>query len=165
MMKSKLLPRSFAALAITLASAVALAHGYEAGDVKIQHPYATPTPPGAKIGAAYFVSLENRGDMADRLLRASTPVAAGVEVHSGEIGADGVMRMREMEALPLGPKAILKLRPGQGHHLMLVGLKKPLVEGETFPMTLEFERGGTVDVKVSVEVPKDHDASAGAHKH
>jgi len=165
MMKLKLLPRSLAALAITLASAVALAQGYSAGDVQIQHPYATPTPPGTKIGAAYFVSLENRGDKSDRLLRASTSVAASVEVHSGEIGADGVMRMREMEALPLAPKAILNLRPGQGHHLMLVGLKKPLVEGESFPMTLEFERGGTVDVKVTVEVPKDHDASAGAHKH
>src|SRR5690606_27219693 len=112
--------------------------------------------PGATIGAAYFASLENKGAQADRLLRASTPVAEKVELHSGEIGTDGVMRMRELDGgLKLPSKAVIKLRPGMGDHLMLMGLKKPLVEGDTFPMTLEFERAGKVEVKVTVQVPKD----------
>ena len=94
-------------------------------------------------------------------------------MHPGDIGADGVKRMRELEdGLKLPPTAVIKLRPGMGDHLMLMGLKKPLVEGETFPMTLEFERGGKVEVKVTVQVPKDrgampmdHGMSGGAHKH
>lgn len=157
--------RILASIAIGLAAGGAFAHGYTAGDVRIQHPFATPTPPGAKIGAAYFVGLENRGEQADRLLRASSPVAASVELHSGDIGADGVMRMREPESLPIPPKAILELRPGQGNHLMLMGLKKALVEGDSFPMTLEFERGGKVDVEVKVQVSKEHGGHAGGRRH
>jgi copper(I)-binding protein len=164
---------SIASIAFSLAAGVAMAHGYSAGDVRIRHPFATPTPPGATIGAAYFASLENQGAQADRLLRASTPVATKVEMHSGDIGADGVMRMRELEGgLKIPAKAVIKLRPGMGDHLMLMGLKKPLVEGETFPMTLEFEHAGKVEVKVTVQVPKDrgampmdHGMSGGAHKH
>ena len=41
-----------------------------------------------------------------------------------------------------------------GYHMMLVGLKKPLKEGDTFPMTLQFERAGKVDVKVYVQTPR-----------
>ena len=148
--------RLFAAIALALATGFALAHGYSVGDVRIGHPFATPTPPGATIGAAYFASLENQGSQADRLLRVSTPVATRVELHSGEIGADGVMRMRELDGgLKLPSKAVIRLRPGMGDHLMLMGLKKPLVEGERFPMTLVFEHAGKVDVEVLVQVPKD----------
>ena len=165
-MSSKNCFRHIALLATGLVVAsAAFAHNYAAGDIRIQDPFATPSRVGAPNGAAYFASLENRGEQADRLIRASSPVAARIELHFGKIGADGVMRMREVDALPLPPKAIIKLRPGQGDHLMLIDLKRPLVEGETFPMTLEFERGGKVEVKVSVQVPKPGAKDASEHKH
>jgi copper(I)-binding protein len=168
-MKHKLsraaIPRILATLAFGLVAVTASAYDYTAGDIQIRQPFATPTPPGSKIGAAYFVGLENRGTQADRLLRASSPAAARVELHSGEIGADGVMRMRELDGLPLPPKSVLELRPGQGNHLMLMDLKKPLAEGDSFPMTLEFERGGTVQVKVMVQVSKQGGKPEHDHKH
>jgi copper(I)-binding protein len=145
---------ALAAVAIGMASGIAAAHDYRAGDVRVRHPFATPTPPGARIGAAYFAALENRGTQVDRLVRASTPAAARVELHSGDIGSDGVMRMREKESIDVPAKTTVKLRPGGGDHLMLMQLKKPLLEGDTFPMTLEFERGGKVEVNVVVQVPK-----------
>ena len=146
--------RLMATAALALAGALAAAHGFQAGDLQVRHPFATPTPPGARIGAAYFAALENQGAQADRLLRASTPVAARVELHSGDIGADGVMRMREKEAIDVPAKATVTLRPGGGDHLMLMEIKQPLVAGDRFPMTLEFERAGKVEVEVVVEVPK-----------
>ena len=52
------------------------------------------------------------------------------------VDAQGVMRMREIDGIALAPKAKVQMRPGTGLHLMLVGLKEPLKEGATFPMTL-----------------------------
>lgn len=169
-MKSmRFIPMNFvhtiAALAIALVASTAAAHDYTAGDVRIQNPFATPSPPGATIGAAYFARLENRGAQADRLIGATSPVCERIELHTGKIGADGVMRMRELDGMPLAPSTIVELRPGHGNHLMLIDLKKPLVEGETFPMTLEFERGGKVQVKVVVQVPTPHRHDGGEHKH
>lgn len=150
------------ALALPIA---AHAHGGSAGDIEIKHPFATPTPPGAVNGGAYFVSIENKGSQPDKLLRASTPVAARVEIHTMSVDAGGVMRMREVGELPLAPGAVVKMRPGQGFHMMLMGLKQPLKEGDTFPMTLQFERGGSTDVKVVVQVPKPRGDDAAEHKH
>ena len=57
------------------------------------------------------------------------------------------------------------MRPGQGAHLMLIGLPEPLREGASFPMTLEFERGGKTEVKVVVQQPKRSDAAASHSSH
>ena len=153
--------RGLAALAVSLAVAGACAQDYAAGDIRITHVYATPTPPGARIGAAYL-SARNQGSQDDRLIGAASPAAARVEVHNGEIGTDGVMRMREIEAVPMPAGSTTGMKPGGGEHLMLMDLARPLVAGESFPMTLEFERGGKVEVRVAVEAPKDGSAQ---HKH
>ncbi len=144
------------ALAALLAavSLPALAHDAKAGDIAIAHPFATPTIPGTTTGAAYFAALENTGTVADKLVRVGTPVAARVEIHAMSVDAQGVMRMREVDGIALAPKAVVRLRPGAGMHLMLIGLKAPLKEGASFPMTLEFEKAGRVEVEVKVEAPK-----------
>jgi periplasmic copper chaperone A len=147
-----------AAFAFATLTALASAHGSTVGDIAIGHPFATPSIPGTTNGAAYFATLENTGASADKLLRASTPAASRVEIHTMSVDAQGVMRMREIDGIPLAPKAKLQMRPGMGMHLMLIGLKEPLKEGATFPMTLQFERAGTVEVKVVVQTPQ---ASAG----
>jgi copper(I)-binding protein len=160
------LARRAACIALaTLAVAAAQAHGGRAGDVVITHPFATPTLPGAANGAAYIVALENTGKMPDHLLRASTPVAQGVEFHTSEVDAGGVMRMRELNDIQLVPGRSVKMRPGAGLHIMLVGLKQPLKVGDSFPMTLEFERGGKTEVKVVVQVPMVRAGGTGGHKH
>ena len=154
------LPRAtLAVVAFGLAGAVA-AHGGQAGDVAIGHPFATPTVPGAKNGAAYFARLENKGTQPDRLLRASTPAAASVELHTMNVDAQGIMRMRQVDAIVVAAGSTLQMRPGQGAHLMLIGLREPLREGTSFPMTLEFERGGKTEVTVVVQQPRRSDAGA-----
>ena len=140
------------------------AHEKTAGDIDIVHPYATPSVPGAPNGAAYIATLENTGKTPDRLLRVSTPVAARAEIHTMNMD-DGVMRMREVDAIAIVPGTPIKMRPGMGYHFMLMDLRQPLKRGDTFPMTLVFERAGTVEVKVVVQVPTAHAAETGEHMH
>jgi len=156
-----------AAVAATLCAVMlgAAAHGASVGDIAIGHPYATPSIAGTSNGAAYLASIENKGAVADRLVRASTPAAARVELHTMAVDAQGVMRMREVDGIALAPKAKVQMKPGSGLHLMLVGLKEPLKEDASFPMTLEFERAGKVEVKVIVGQPKPGGAMAEGHMH
>ena len=140
-------------------------HGANVGDIAIGHPFATPSIPGTSNGAAYLASIENNGAAADRLVRASTPIAARVEIHTMNLDAQGVMRMREIDGVELAPKAKVQMKPGGGLHLMLIGLKEPLKEDATFPMTLEFERAGKVEVKMIVGQPKPAGAAASGHMH
>ncbi|MDQ2734115.1 MAG: copper chaperone PCu(A)C [Pseudomonadota bacterium] len=149
----------------TLAFGAVAASDFSVGDIRITHPFATPSLPGATTGAAYFGALENQGAKADKLLRASTPVAASVELHNMTVDTQGVMRMREIDGLELAPKASVKMRPGMGDHLMLIGLKKPLKEGDTFPMSLQFEHAGKVEVKVYVQTPRALGTMADMHGH
>ena len=150
------LARCLGACAALALSAAALAHGSSVGDINVGHPYATPSLAGTRTGAAYIATLENAGTQPDRLLRASTPLAASVEMHEMKLDANGVMRMREIDAIVVAPRQPIRMRPGMGMHLMLIDLKQPLKEGDTFPMTMEFERAGKVEVKVVVQVPKPH---------
>ena len=145
--------RALCTLLVALAGPVT-AHGGRAGDIAITHPFATPTPAGATQGAAYLATLENTGRQPDRLLRASTPLAARVALQTMAVDDTQVARLRELPDLPLAPGAALRMRPGAGVHLMLLGLKTALKEGDSFALTLEFERGGRVEVKVVVQVPK-----------
>ena len=161
----QVLLRCAAAVVTVSTLSFAWAHGSSAGDIEIGHPFATPSLAGSASGAAYLASLENSGNQADKLMRASTPMAASVELHTMSVDGQGVMRMRQIDAIELASKSTLKMRPGAGYHLMLVDLKQPLREGSTFPMTLEFQRGGKVEVNVVVQTPKPRSAPAEAHMH
>ena len=142
----------------------ASAHDFKLGPLRIDHPYATPTPPGAANGAAYLRGIRNTGDQPDRLIGASTPAARTVEIHRSVIDAQNVMRMRAIGGIALPPKAELQLRHGGEHHLMLIDLKQPLKDGDRFPMTLRFEKAGEREVMVWVQTPRGA-VSTHQHKH
>lgn len=141
----------------------ACAHDFRVGELSIDHPYATPSLPGVKTGAAYLRGIRNKGSAPDRLIGASTPVAERVELHTRQTEGD-VVRMREVSAIELPPGQEVQLRHGQPQHLMLVGLKKPLKAGELFDLTLRFEHAGQITVKAWVQQPRAA-AGDGAHKH
>ncbi len=154
------------ALQAGLLGTAALAHGSKAGAVRIDHPYSTPTPPGVRSGAVYFRTLSNTGKQPDRLLSAETPVAAKVEFHEMKMVGD-IMKMRALPAIDLAPGQAIALRHGGELHIMLIDLRKPLQEGDRFPVTLTFERGGKEEVMVWVQKPKaatqDMDKNHGGH--
>jgi hypothetical protein len=136
-----------AACALALVAAPALAQEIKAGDLTIEKPWARATPKGADVGAAYL-EIRNAGGEADRLT-GGTADFANVEIH--EMTMQGaVMKMRELkDGLAIPAHGDVKLTPG-GYHVMLTGLKHPLVKGETAKVTLTFERAGAVPVDFSV---------------
>ena len=138
-----------ACLAVTVGPLAA--HDFRLGPLRIDHPYATPTPTGAVNGAAYLRSIRNTGDAPDRLIGASTPVARTVEIHRSVVDATQVMRMRAIDCIDLPPKVELQLRHGGEVHLMLIDLKRPLKKGEKLPLTLKLEKGGELKIELSVE--------------
>ncbi len=141
-------PMKLALLAATLGASVAFAHDFQLQSLLVSNPFSRATPPGARIAGA-FMSIENQGKDADRLVSAKSPAAGMVEIHEMTMDA-GVMRMRAVNGIDLKPGATLALKPG-GYHMMLEDLKKPLKEGDEIPVTLTFEKAGSIDILVKVE--------------
>ena len=95
------------------------------------------------------MTLINNRTSADRLLSATTPLADKVQFHQ-ETEDNGVSRMREMPNVDLAPGTEIIFKPGE-MHMMIVGLKQPLVEGPTFSLTLQFEKAGKIEVSAPIE--------------
>ncbi|MET1027086.1 MAG: copper chaperone PCu(A)C [Dongiaceae bacterium] len=117
------------------------------GDITIHQPWSRATANGAQTGAVYF-EIRNAG-AADRLVEASTPVAGMAQLHTTEMQGDmASMKMMQVIDLPAGATVVLK---PQSMHLMLMDLKQTLHKGDSFPLKLQFEKAGTVDLQVKVE--------------
>ncbi len=125
--------------ALLTPSRITFAHSYKIGDIAVGHPWALPGP--APHGAA-FVSLANRGRLADKLIGASSSIAQSAA-------------LRDAEGLPSKGLAIeagrpVAMRPG-ARHIALSGLERDLVVGDRFALKLRFENAGEVEVQVMVE--------------
>jgi copper(I)-binding protein len=121
--------------------------------LSVEDAYARSSGMGAISGAAFMV-LANAGDVDDRLVAARADVAERVEIHTHIQDANGVMRMVEVEdgiLVPAGESHALKRG---GDHIMFMGLKVPLVDGESFPLTLVFEQSGEIVVNVTVDLDR-----------
>jgi copper(I)-binding protein len=138
-----------AALLAVLSAAPARAQEVRAGDLVITQAWSRATPGGAKIGGGYL-TIENKGATPDRLIGGSGDIAGKIEVHEMSM-KDGVMTMRPLDnGLTIEPGKTVKLAPG-GLHLMLFDLKAPLRQGDTVPITLEFEKAGKVTLSLDVQ--------------
>lgn len=139
-------------LAFVLAAFSVSAHASEIkhGDITIDGPWARASATSkAKAGAAFFM-VKNSGHHADRLVGGSSDVAKRVEVHNHEMNDAGVMKMVHVkEGLEVPGMGGVALKPGS-YHVMLMGLKAPLKEGETFELELTFEKAGNVTVPVKI---------------
>lgn len=177
-MTTRLFTSARIALAATVAlvaagAGVATAHEYSAKSVTVAHPWARATPPGAKVGAAYLeIAAAKQG--ADALIAARAEVAGRVEIHTHK-HEDGIMKMQQIERLPVAAGQSVVLKPS-GDHIMLMDLKKPLVEGDLLPITLVFEKAGEITVEATVEPigakgphgmdhQPGHEGGHGEHKH
>lgn len=136
----------------------------QVGQLLIDQAWTRATPGGAKVGAGYM-SIINSGETADRLVAGKSDIAERVEIHTMTMEG-GVMRMRKLTAgLVLAPKSITELKPG-GYHVMLIGLKRSIAEGEAIPLELTFEKAGTAEVvleaaAIGAQSPPGKPAGAG----
>lgn len=126
--------------------------------VKVADAWSMATPAGASVAAGYMRITNGDGE-ARRLVSGSTAVAERVEIHTMSMDG-GVMRMRPLpDGLAIAAGETVELKPG-GLHLMLVGLKRPLVQGESVPLTLLFDGGLAVETTLAVRA-----MGGGGHEH
>ena len=115
--------------------------------LQIDKPWARATAPGASVAGGYM-TIRNTGAAADRLLSASSPASAKVELHV-HINDNGVMKMRQVPAYDVPAKGAFELKPG-GAHLMFMDIKGPFKEGAKVPVKLKFEKAGEVNAEFQV---------------
>lgn len=118
-------------------------------EIEVDHPYARAVPPG-QMNSAAFMDLNNTGKKQVALIRADSSVAETVEMHTHKHGENGEMQMRQIPQITMFAKERVVLKPG-GHHIMLIGLKKALAEGDTIDLTLEFDDGSKQELTVPVK--------------
>jgi copper(I)-binding protein len=139
--------RHAATLALLAMSCALPAHA--AGPISIENGWSRATAAAQTVGGG-FMTIVNAGKTDDRLVSATSPVAAEVQIHDMKM-EDGVMRMRQLAdglAVPAGARVELKPR---SLHLMFMQLKAPLAAGQSFPVTLKFEKAGAVTTQFRVE--------------
>lgn len=155
----------FLALAAVLAfTAPAMAGDYKVGALTIKSPWSRPAMAG--MNGVGFMTIANTGARPVKLVSAESPLAGKVEIHRSAM-ANGVMTMRRQDdgvTIPAG--GATAFAPG-GYHLMLMGLKKPLAEGQKAPVTLIFDNGrrAAVELTVQIAAPQATQGSAGGHAH
>ncbi|MDX5384069.1 MAG: copper chaperone PCu(A)C [Rhodobacterales bacterium] len=151
---------SFKSTILAAAAAAFLAMPAFAAEIEVHDAYARSASEMAVTGGAFMV-IYNRGDAEDRLIGASSDAAEKVELHTHKEDANGVMRMVHVEEgfdLPANGQIVMERG---GHHVMFLGLKEPMKQGDVIDLVLTFEKAG--DVPVQVEVDLERMPQPGAH--
>jgi hypothetical protein len=160
----KFFPQILAALLLGFVASSAAADS----DLQVKDVWIQTAPPGVKVMAAYL-EVKNNGKKQQTLTGVSSPAFGKIEIHRSVIHGN-MAHMEHQKELPLPPGASVLLQQG-GLHLMLMGVKKPLVTGDQVPMTFVFGNGAKISVSAIVRSGKmeDHEqmdhSGHGAHKH
>jgi hypothetical protein len=120
---------------------------------------------------AVYLTLDNHGGAADRLVGVASDAAKTVELHQS-IEENGIMKMRGVDGLDLPAHGQASLAP-EGYHIMLIGLIRPLNAGDSVAVTLRFSKAEPVTVQVPVKAANGSSTShhsmdgmdMGAHQH
>ena len=139
--------RRFAFAAAALLSAASVyAADVKVGSLSIDDVWARSGQPG-QVSAAYF-EVKNHG-ASDKIVSASCDCAKATELHDMKM-LDGTMKMVPVASIDVPANGDMKLKPGS-YHVMLIGLNRPLVDGETLPIQVKFEKAGEVTLQAKVK--------------
>ena len=106
---------------------------------------------GVGKSGAIFLMIHNTTDTDDTLIDVRADVAARVQLHTHKDDGNGVMQMLHVpEGFPIPAGEMHELARG-GDHVMLMGLTRAFQDGDTFPLTLVFEKAGEIVVEVTVD--------------
>jgi copper(I)-binding protein len=129
-------------------SVSAMATDYKVGSLEIIGPWSRATPKGASTAIGYM-TIKNNGTISDRLIGGSVDFASSFQLHSMTM-EDDVSKMRELKSVDIGPGQTVEFKPG-GSHVMFVGVKHPLSQGENVKGTLIFEHAGAVQIEYDIQ--------------
>lgn len=137
--------------AALLLAVPALAHEVTVGDLQIIHPN-IPQPAASAKAAGGFMAIVNNGTEPDRLIGVESDIAMKSEVHESKVDANGVGTMEHVDAVEIPPGQTVNLEHGS-YHVMFMGLKGTLTEGEMHKAVLIFERAGRVEIEFQIDPP------------
>ena len=135
-------------LILVLVSVVAVLSGCAGTSPAARDAFSYACAAGGDCGV--FMTLTNSSSQGDTLVAAQTNVAARAELHTVAMDMEGGMKMQHIENIPVPASSSVELKPGS-LHVMLFGLSKELKTGDTFPLTLRYEKGGENTVQVQVK--------------
>ena len=100
----------------------------------------------------YFV-ITNTSKEPDRLVSAASPDAGRILICGIKVVGSAIL-MRELpKGLAIPGETTITLKP-RGYHLLMAGPKEAREKlGSKVPVTLTFEKAGTIDVALTVEAP------------
>lgn len=156
--------RTSLTIAIVLLAILAVGAGTLQSALAVENPSVEIHGAWARVGleggnTAVYMTIANGEDQDLTLVGAETDVARATEVHETSIDANQVMRMQRVDAVAIPAGGTAEFRPG-GLHVMLLGLDKPLHEGDQLLVRLIFAGYDPV----SIAVPVRH-ADGQAHGH
>ncbi|WP_172296395.1 copper chaperone PCu(A)C [Pseudoruegeria sp. HB172150] len=135
---------------VLFAGVALLAAGPALAEITIEDAYLRTAGPTASNGAAFMV-IHNTGEEDDRLIGATSDIAAKVELHTHMDMGNGVMQMTHVEeGFPIPAEGEHAMERG-GDHVMLMGIGKELPEGAVVSVTLTFEHAGDITVEIPVD--------------
>lgn len=142
----------FCAAALALAGSTALqadsAGMTKSGDLMIYDAWARASL-GRMPNSAAYLKIETTGDEPDKLISAFSEGIDAVETHT-HVMDNGVAKMRPVDVIDVMPGETTVFEPG-GLHLMLIGVKETLIEGDAVTVTLVFEKAGEVSLDIPIQ--------------
>jgi copper(I)-binding protein len=147
--------KNFMKLLFVATSALLLSSIAQAEDMMAMNAVARPSHVKEALTGVIYLSVMNHGAKDDRLIGVKTDVAETAELHSVS-NADGIFRMRPVESVAIAAGATVDL--SKDLHVMLFGLKAPLVKDNSIRITLDFETAPDliVDVPVGEQMHLEH---------
>ena len=130
--------------------------------IKIENAWSPEAPPVAKVMAGYM-KINNLSQKDVKLTSAKSPLFKHVEIHLTKMDK-GMMRMIKQDNLNIKAKSFTELKPGS-LHMMLIGKLKPVKAGSTIPVTLKFDNGEQLEIKLSVKTDEQPQQMNHHHHH
>lgn len=130
---------ALAALGVALAGCVYYPTIMDAGGTRIRTENGRAVAETA--GARVYFDVNSTGKYGDTLVGVVAPVARTAQVVNGGAPVD---------RLEIPGATTVKFAP-DGPHVLLADLQRPLTKGETFIVTLQFEKSGGIGVVTVVE--------------
>jgi copper(I)-binding protein len=132
-----------------------------ASELDISKQHIRATPPHAKNSAAFF-TITNNANKSVKLIAVKSNISEKVQIHTN-INEDGMMKMRQVESIMIDANSSTSLQPG-GYHVMFLGLKNDLTEGQSVELTLYFDNGEQIKVSTPVQkITTNHEISDKKH--
>ena len=116
-------------------------------ELQVSNAQIRAVPPTQKITAA-FMDISNHSESSIAIIAIETDIADSVEFHTSIREGEKIL-MRKVESIPVDSQSTTALEPG-GYHLMLFGLKRPLIIDELIKLQLQLSNGEFQTVTVPV---------------